>query len=63
MVETIGDYEVLISVERFEEYKEQKQLISELKLQIEQLKKRNYNLKSLLLCKLPPYLNAIIDCL
>ena len=31
--------------------------------QIEQLKKRNYNLKCLLLCRLPKYLSAVIDCL
>ena len=38
---------------------------SMLKLHFEMnnLKKQNDNLKSLLLCKLPPYLNAIIECL
>ena len=35
----------------------------ELKQQIEALKKRNYNLKCLLLCKLPKYISAIIDYL
>ena len=62
-METIGDYKVLISVERFEKYEEQKQLIEELKLQIKHFQKRNYNLKSLLLSKLPSYLNAIVESL
>ena len=44
------------------DYEEQKELIDELKKQIEQLKKK-YNLKCLLLCKLPKYLNAVIECL
>ena len=41
MVETIGDYEVIykISSERLREFEEQKELIGELKKQIEQLKK------------------------
>ena len=34
-----------------------------LDIEIEQLKKQNDNLKALLLCKLPPYLNAIIEYL
>ena len=38
------------------DYEEQTQLI-------EQLKKRNYNLKCLLLCKLPKYLTAAIEYL
>ena len=32
-------------------------------IEIEQLKKQNDNLKSLLISKLPTYLNAIIECL
>ena len=41
MVETIGDYEMTyrISSERLQEFEEQKELIGELKKQIEQLKK------------------------
>ena len=31
--------------------------------EINKLKKQNDNLKSLLLCKLPPYLSTIIECL
>ena len=42
---------------------DQKELIEALKQQIEQLKKRNYNLKCLLLCRLPKYLSAVIECL
>ena len=42
---------------------DQKELIEALKQQIEALKKRNYNLKCLLLCRLPKYLSAVIDCL
>ena len=45
------------------DYEDQTQLIDELKKQIEQLKKRNYNLKCLLLCRLPKYLCAVIDYL
>ena len=64
MVETIGDYEQYTAIYKIKrEFEEKNELINELKKQIEQLKKRNYNLKSLLLCKLPPYLNAIIECL
>ena len=65
MVETIGDYEVIYKIrsERLREFEEQNELINELKQQIEQLKKRNYNLKSLLLCILPAFLNAAIECL
>ena len=37
--------------------------ILKLHFEINKLKKQNDNLKSLLLCKLPPYLNAIIDYL
>ena len=63
-METIGDYELQAVFKKIErDFEEQNELINELKQQIEQLKKRNYNLKSLLLCKLPPYLNAIIECL
>ena len=63
-METIGDYELQAVFKKIErDFEEQNELINELKKQIEQLKKRNYNLKSLLLCKLPPYLNAIIECL
>ena len=45
------------------DYEDQEQLIQELKQQIEQLKKRNYNLKCLLLCRLPKYLSAVIEYL
>ena len=45
------------------DYEDQVELIEELKQQIEQLKKRNYNLKCLLLCKLPMYLSAVIEYL
>ena len=65
MVETIGYYEILykISSERLQEFEAQGQLIEELKLQIKHLQKSNYTLKSLLLSKLPSYLNAIIESL
>ena len=64
MVETIGDYEQYTAIYKIKrEFEEKNELINELKKQIEQLKKRNYNLKCLLLCKLPAYLNAAIECL
>ena len=63
-METIGDYELQAVFKKIErDFEEQNELINELKKQIEQLKKINYNLKSLLLCKLPNYLNAAIECL
>ena len=46
-----------------EEFESKEQLIEELKLQIKHLQKSNYNLKSLLISKLPSYLNAIIESL
>ena len=46
-----------------EEFESKEQLIEELKLQIKHLQKSNYTLKSLLLSKLPSYLNAIIESL
>ena len=55
MVETIGDYEVIIKVEEWK--------LRKLEKQIKQLKKENEKLKSLLISKLLPYLNAIIECL
>ena len=55
--ETESDDAINIYIEQLEEN------IDDLKKQIEQLKKRNYTLKSLLLCKLPAYLFAVIDCL
>ena len=45
------------------EFESKEQLIEELKLQIKHLQKSNYTLKSLLLSKLPSYLNAIIESL
>ena len=65
MVEHIGDYEILykISSGRLQEFEAQEQLIEELKLQIKHLQHSNYTLKSLLLSKLPSYLNAIIESL
>ena len=54
--ETESDDAINIYIEQLEEN------IDDLKKQIEQLKKRNYTLKSLL-CKLPAYLSAVIDCL
>ena len=63
-METIGDYELQAVFKKIErDFEEQNELINELKKQIEQLKKINYNLKCLLLCKLPAYLNAAIECL
>ena len=61
----LSDFKAItkISSKQLREFEEQKELIDELKKQIEQLKKGNYNLKFLLLCNLPPYLNAIIECL
>ena len=49
--------------EIIEEFELKEQLIEELKLQIKHLQKSNYTLKSLLLSKLPSYLNAIIESL
>ena len=46
-----------------EEFESKEQLIEELKLQIKHLQKSNYTLKSLLLSKLPSYLNAIVESL
>ena len=46
-----------------EEFESKEQLIEELKLQIKHLQKSNYTLKSLLISKLPSYLNAIIESL
>ena len=71
MVETLGDYEhpdyYSIKTEQvkeiIEEFEAKEQLIEELKLQIKHLQKSNYTLKSLLLSKLPSYLNAIIESL
>ena len=71
MVETIGDYEYpgyyTIKTEQvkeiIEEFESKEQLIEELKLQIKHLQKSNYTLKSLLISKLPSYLNAIIESL
>ena len=62
-METIDDYMHLVSIDKMLEFKAQEQLIEELKLQIKHLQKRNYTLKSLLLSKLPSYLNAIIESL
>ena len=63
-METIGDYELQAVFKKIErDCEEQNELINELKKQIEPLKKRNYHLKCLLLCKLPAYLNAAIECL
>ena len=45
------------------EFEAKEQLIEELKLQIKHLQKSNYTLKSLLLSKLPSYLNAIVESL
>ena len=71
MVETIGDYEqpdqYSIKTEQvkeiIEEFEAKEQLIEELKLQIKHLQKSNYTLKSVLLSKLPSYLNAIVESL
>ena len=71
MVEHIGYYDhpdcYNINAEQIkeviEEFEAQEQLIEELKLQIKHLQKSNYTLKSLLLSKLPSYLNAIIESL
>ena len=49
--------------EIIEEFESKEQLIEELKLQIKHLQKSNYTLKSLLISKLPSYLNAIIESL
>ena len=49
--------------EIIEDFELKEQLIEELKLQIKHLQKSNYTLKSLLLSKLPSYLNAIIESL
>ena len=46
-----------------EEFESKEQLIEELKLQIKYLQKSNYTLKSLLISKVPSYLNAIIESL
>ena len=62
-METIDDYMHLVSIDKMLEFKAQEQLIEELKLQIKHLQKSNYTLKSLLLSKLPSYLNAIIESL
>ena len=61
-METIDDYMHLVSIDKMLEFKAQEQLIEELKLQIKHLQKK-YTLKSLLLSKLPSYLNAIIESL
>ena len=69
MVEHIGDYGDCYTLnaeqvkEIIEEFKSKEQLIEELKLQIKHLQKSNYTLKSLLLSKLPSYLNAIVESL
>ena len=62
-METIDDYMHLVSIDKMLEFEAQEQFIAELKLQIKHLQKRNYTLKSLLLSKLPSYLNAIIESL
>ena len=54
-MEIIGDYQVIIKIEKWK--------LRKLEQQIKQLKKQNDNLKSLLISKLPPHLNAIIECL
>ena len=62
-METIDDYMHLVSIDKMLEFEAQEQLIEELKLQIKHLQKSNYTLKSLLLSKLPSYLNAIVESL
>ena len=54
-MEIVGDYEIILNPTQLK--------IQELEEQIEQLKKQNDNLKSLLISRFQPYLNAILECL